>query len=135
MEFTKASILKRIGAAVVDGVIAGAASMIPVVGWLVAIAYSLAKDGIFEGASIGKKLLKLKVKTMDGGQADYVVSAKRNAIFAIPNVFMIIPLLGAVIAAPIALIIAVVETVFVFTNPLGRRMGDKFANSVVVDEE
>ena len=108
--------------------------MIPLVGWLVAMAYSLAKDGIFEGASIGKKIFKLKVKTMDGGQADYVVSAKRNAIFALPNILTIIPLLGHVIAAPVAIGVAVVETVFVFTDPLGRRLGDKFANSVVVEE-
>lgn len=134
MEFKKASLLKRFGAALVDGIISGAVSMIPVVGWLVAIAYSLAKDGIFEGASIGKKLLQLKVKTMDGRQADYMVSVKRNLIFALPNIFMIIPLLGVVFAAPLGLIIAVVETVLVLTDPLGRRLGDKFADSVVVEE-
>lgn len=135
MDFEKAGYGKRFIAALVDGIITGVVSLIPTVGWVVAVAYSLAKDGLFEGASIGKKLMKLKVRTLDGGQADYMVSVKRNAIFAIPNVFMIIPVLGFLLAGPVGLAIAIVETFFVFTDPLGRRIGDKFAGSVVVEEE
>lgn len=135
MEFKKANLLKRFGAGLIDGIISGLLGMVPLVGWLAAIAYSLAKDGLFEGASLGKKLLNLKVKTLEGEQGDYLVSSKRNLIFAIPSLFMIIPLLGMVIATPVALVIGIIEAIFIITDPLGRRLGDKFANSVVIEEE
>lgn len=135
MEFKKANLLKRFGAGLIDGIISGLLGMVPLVGWLAAIAYSLAKDGLFEGASVGKKLLKLKVKTLEGEQGDYLISSKRNLIFAIPSLFTIIPLLGMVIAVPVALAIGIIEAIFVITDPLGRRLGDKFANSVVIEEE
>jgi uncharacterized RDD family membrane protein YckC len=74
--------------------------------------YILLRDGI-GGRSIGKKLMGLKV--VEGGKpCSYVGSIKRN-------ITLIIPILGFV------------EMIMPFIDPEGKRFGDKFADTQVVD--
>ena len=133
LEQPKADVMTRFLAALIDGVLSGAISMIiPVVGAIISTAYLLIKDGLFEGQSLGKKLMKLQVITTSGEKADFATSARRNVIFAIPSIIMIIPILGWVIAPILALIILIIEVLKVVNEPQGRRLGDNWAGTQVI---
>ncbi len=132
----KVDVMTRFLAALIDGLLSSAVSaLIPVIGALISTAYLLIKDGLFEGQSLGKKLMKLRVVTMDGNKADFATSAKRNLIFAIPAIFMIIPIIGWVIAPILSLIVLIIEVVKVLNEPKGRRLGDTWADTQVIMAE
>jgi uncharacterized RDD family membrane protein YckC len=134
-DYAKADIGTRFIAAFIDGILQILVGMIPVIGGLIGAAYMLIKDGLFESQSLGKKLMKLQVVTLDGSKADYVVSAKRNAIFAVPSLISIIPLIGWIIGGLLSLVVAIVEIVKVLNDPKGRRMGDQWANTQVISQK
>jgi uncharacterized RDD family membrane protein YckC len=139
----KADLTKRFIAALIDGVIGGVVSFVPFVGGLAAAAYFLLRDGLdvdfMRNRSLGKKIMKLRPVTLDGGPLDLVASAKRNWMFALGGVITMllwIPILGWLLVFPVALValaLAVVELVLVLTDPLGRRFGDKMANTQVIE--
>jgi uncharacterized RDD family membrane protein YckC len=135
----KADIGKRIVAAIIDGVLVGVVSWIPILGGLIGAAYFLLRDGFefdfMDHRSLGKKLMKLRPVLLDGGKVDLVVSIKRNWILAIPSVLMIIPVFGWIAAPFIGLAIGIIEFVLVITDPEGRRMGDKIAGTKVIEVE
>ncbi len=135
-EHPKVDLMSRFLAALIDGVLSSVVSMvIPVLGGILATVYMLGKDGLFDGRSVGKKVLNIQVVTETGQPADYTVSAKRNAIFAVPYVIMIIPVLGWAIAPIVGLSLAIIETVLVFSDTKGRRLGDKWAGTQVIKSE
>lgn len=84
---------------------------------LVAPAYLLLRDGIFPkfpGQGLGKKALKIMVVNAETGEPiKWLDSVKRQ-------IFMLIP------------IVNIVEIILLFTDPDGRRLGDKVANTIVV---
>lgn len=139
----KADLAKRFIAALIDGLLAGVVSLVPLVGGLVAAAYILLRDGLeldfMDRRSIGKKLLGLRPVRLDGQPMDVMTSVKRNlpfAIGALGAVFMIIPILGwivAILLGLVAMVVAVLEMIFVFTDAAGRRMGDKLAGTQVTE--
>ena len=87
---------------------------------LAAPAYFLLRDGIFKqfrGQSLGKKVLKIVVVNVDTKQPiDWLGSLKRQ-------IFMAIPILNFV------------ECILLLTDPDGRRLGDKIADTMVVKAE
>ena len=139
----KADLAKRFIAALIDGLLAGVVSLVPLVGGLVAAAYILLRDGLeldfMDRRSIGKKLLGLRPVRLGGQPMDVMTSVKRNlpfAIGALGAVFMIIPILGwivAILLGLVAMVVAVLEMIFVFTDAAGRRMGDKLAGTQVTE--
>ena len=153
----KADNTKRIIAAIIDGIIAAfllfvlnltIGLAIPFIGGLLAglagAAYIGLKDALpidgLDGASPGKKLLKLKTVTNDGANCDYETSIKRNLPFAAPYLFMallgLIPILGAIISLllwPFVIVIYIVELIFVLNKPMGQRWGDSFAGTQVIE--
>ncbi len=133
----KADLGKRFVAAIIDGVIAGVVGVIPVVGGLVGAAYMLLRDGLdldfMKGRSIGKTVMKLRLIRMDGQPMDIGTSVKRNIPFAIGPLIMVIPVLGWIIGPIVAMIIGLIEAILVLTDGDGRRMGDKLAETMVVD--
>jgi len=132
-DFPKASLGKRVVAAIIDGLIGGLISLVPVVGAVVGFAYMLLKDGLLDGASPGKKALGLRVVAVDSGAgATYGDSLKRNLIFAIPNLITIVPVLGVMIAPVLALLVYLVELYIAGMDPRGRRYGDHIARTQVV---
>jgi uncharacterized RDD family membrane protein YckC len=136
LEHPKADIGTRLIAALIDGALSSVVSMlIPVLGAIVATVYMFGKDGLFDGRSVGKKVMKLQVMTESGAPATYADSAKRNAIFALPYVLMIIPVLGWVVAHFIGLAIVIVELVLLISDPKGKRIGDKWAGTQVIKAE
>jgi uncharacterized RDD family membrane protein YckC len=135
----KADLVKRFIAALIDNVLAALVGAIPVVGGIVGAAYILLKDGLdlefMDKRSIGKKLMKLRPVRLDGGTMDITTSVQRNWPLAIGSILSIIPILGWIIAVPVALVIGVIELVLVLTDPEGRRLGDKLAGTKVTEVE
>jgi uncharacterized RDD family membrane protein YckC len=139
----KADLTKRFIAALIDGLLAGGVSMVPVIGGIVGAAYILLRDGLtidfMDRRSIGKKLLKLRPVRADGQPMDPEASIKRNitlCIGAVGAIFWVIPILGWIIAillGLVGLVVAVIEMVLVLTDQQGMRMGDKLAGTRVIE--
>lgn len=138
----KADIGKRFIAAIIDAVIAVFVGFIPFVGGLIATAYWLVRDGLdvefMDHRSLGKKIMKLRPVTLDGAPVDIMTSMKRNWMFALGGVAQLFAytIIGLVIAVPLALlvfVIAIVEIVLVLADSEGRRLGDKIANTKVIE--
>ncbi|MCG6963533.1 MAG: RDD family protein [Acidobacteria bacterium] len=135
----KADLGKRFVGILIDGVLAMIVGFIPVVGGLIGAAYMLVRDGLeidfMDRRSLGKKLVKLRPVRLDGQPMDITASVKRNIPFAIGPLIMVIPVLGWVIGPVVALIIGIIEVILVVTDDEGRRMGDKFAETKVIEVE
>ena len=142
---TKADLGKRFVAAIIDAVIGVMIGLIPAIGGLAAAAYWLVRDGLeFEfmyRRSVGKHVMKLRPVTLDGSPMDITASAKRNWMFALGGVVQLlwwIPFIGWLFVVPVALAafaIGVIELFLVITDPEGRRLGDKIANTKVIEAE
>lgn len=139
----KADLGKRFIAAIIDGLLAAGVSFIPVVGGIIGGLYVLLRDGLdlefMDRRSIGKKLMKLRPIRLNGQPMDPMSSVKRNlplAVSEVGSVFLVIPILGWIVAiffGLIGLVIGIIELILVLTDPEGRRMGDKLAGTKVVE--
>lgn len=141
----KADLAKRFLAALIDGLMCAVVSLVPILGPLVGVVYMLVRDGLevdfMKQRSIGKQVMKLRPVRLDGQPMDLATSVKRNFFFVLGLLglpFMIIPILGwaiAMVLGVVQLVIAIIEVVLVLTDAEGRRMGDKFAGTRVVESE
>lgn len=139
----KADLGKRFLAALIDGVLCAVVSMVPILGGLAAAVYVAVRDGLevdfMKRRSIGKQVMKVRAVRLDGQPMDIATSVKRNVPFVLCFLglpLLVIPFLGWAIVAllgVVQLVISVIEIVLVLTDPEGRRMGDKFAGTKVVD--
>jgi uncharacterized RDD family membrane protein YckC len=139
----KADLTKRFIAGVIDAVIAVLIGLIPIIGGLIAAAYWLVRDGLeldfMDGRSVGKRLVKLRPVRLDGSKMDIQTSIRRNWMFALGGVvqlLLFIPILGWLLVIPVglaALGLGIVEIVLVLTDAEGRRLGDKMAETRVVE--
>lgn len=138
----KADLGKRFIAAIIDAVIAVVIGFIPIIGGLIATAYWLVRDGLdvdfMDHRSLGKKVMKLRPVTLDGAPVDIMTSMKRNWMFALGGVAQLLAftIIGLLIAIPLAMavfVIGIVEVVLVLTDSEGRRLGDKFAKTKVIE--
>ncbi len=141
----KADLGKRFIAVIIDGAIAAAVGLIPVVGGIIGIVYILTRDGFeydfMKYRSIGKQLMKLRPVIVDGGQMSIMISVRRNwtlmfgslaqGLIFIPIIgWLLIPIVGIVGA-----ILGIVEIVLVLTNDEGRRWGDRLAGTKVIESQ
>tara|TARA_Y100001970_G_C14256653_1_gene875985 strand:+ start:6810 stop:7190 length:381 start_codon:yes stop_codon:yes gene_type:complete len=115
-EYQLAPILSRWIAAMIDGFIAGliAATM---VGIPVAIIYHIFRDSFpyTNYQSIGKKAMGIKLISLNKGQQMTIVGLKRH-------VHTILPLF------------AIIDGIILLSSPDSRRLGDKWAETIVVVE-
>ena len=124
----KADLTTRAVAGFVDLLlIIGLARLPDVLGFLSAAGYLLVRDGLFDGRSVGKKLIGLSVAAEDG-PADYRASIIRNAPLAAAYVLFLIPYAGWVVG-PLAL---GVECLIALGDDQGMRAGDLLARTRVV---
>jgi uncharacterized RDD family membrane protein YckC len=128
----KASILNRSIAKIIDFIIiAILIEAIPKIGYLAGLLYLLIGDGLFEGKSIGKRLLGLKVVLHEGGGAcTFSASAIRNLILVVGYVLMLIPLIGFIFP----LVIIFLEGILMIGSDRGLRFGDELAKTQVIEE-
>lgn len=127
----KASSLLRVLAKLVDFIIIAAAiKTVPQVGYFAGLVYLLISDGLFDGRSLGKKIIRLKVISPETGTpAGFRDSMVRNITFAFSLLLYKIPLLGWFFA----LLIFVLEFLLMLGNEKGLRLGDNLANTEVVE--
>lgn len=110
----------RFVAALIDGLLVGAVQFVPILGWIVGLAYQLTKDALpfLDGQSLGKKVMKIRVVTYDTQQP--ITEDYGKAVVRV--VSLIIPIFG------------IVDAIMVLVDPERRRFGDKWANTKVIKE-
>ena len=139
----KADLTKRAIAAIIDGAVASVIGLIPVIGGLIGLAYILLRDGFeydfMDYRSVGKKIMKLRPVRSDGRPMDLSTSFRRNwpLVFgSLVQALIYIPIIGWLLIPIVALIglaLGIAEIVLVFTNPEGKRWGDRLAETKVVE--
>jgi len=116
-----ASKWKRLVAIVIDSVIAGVMGFAPFIGFILPFAYMLLKDGMcisgLKNRSIGKLAMGLKVVDLSG------VTEKQSPLDSLKrNILLAIPLMG------------LIEGVVVLIDEKGQRLGDRIAQTLVVED-
>ncbi len=127
----RAGLLLRAAAKILDFIlIAAVIEIIPRAGFLAGLAYLLLGDGLFDGRSLGKKLIRLKVVSIEALQpCTFRESLLRNSTFGLGYVLWIVPWIGW-IALPV---IAAVEFILILGNKESRRLGDEIARTTVIE--
>ena len=133
-ETQKASVLKRVLARMVDGLVAWALALVlPPVGILVGLMYLAVADGVQKGQSLGKMVFGLEVVTSDGAPCDLKSSIYRNIPFELALLFLAVPLLGWILLIIAGLPILLVELWLVIADHNGSRLGDRIAGTTVIE--
>ncbi len=129
-EFIRAGLLLRVISKLLDFIIiAAVAEIIPRAGFFAGLAYLLIGDGLFQGQSLGKKLIGLRVVSIDTErQCSFRDSILRNSIFGIGYMLYKIPFLGWVFI----LIILIFEFIILLGSKEKMRLGDEIAKTIVV---
>jgi uncharacterized RDD family membrane protein YckC len=139
-ELTAASFFNRFIARTVDLIIVVALyEIIPSIGYFAGLIYLVIADGLFEGRSVGKKLIGLKVVLENDSECGYKESIFRNSPFAVGfilcGIFGAVPLIGWLISFVIIVVILAFESLVIIGSDNGKRLGDEIANTQVVEEE
>jgi len=142
----KADPVKRVIAFIIDSVVSMIVGFIPLVGGIIGALYMLLRDALpieaLEYKSIGKKLLNLSVVNTANPSAkvDYAASAKRNWMFALGPIMLFlifIPIVGWILDILIGIavfVLVVIEIIKIFADENGIRLGDKMADTMVVEK-
>lgn len=127
----KAGLLLRVIAKLLDFIIiATTIKAVPQVGYFAGLVYLLIGDGLFDGRSIGKKIIRLRVISHKAGiPGTFRDSIVRNITFAFSLILYKIPLLGCFFMLSVLL----VEFLLMLGNDEGMRLGDNLANTKVVE--
>ncbi|MBF0557776.1 MAG: RDD family protein [Nitrospirae bacterium] len=111
-------------------IIATAIKAVPQVGYFAGLVYLLISDGLFDGRSLGKKVMRLRVISQEAGTpGTFRDSIVRNITFAFSLILYKIPLLGWFFV----LLALVLEFLLMLGNDEGMRLGDDLANTRVVE--
>ena len=133
-DMKKASVLKRILARLVDGLVAWAfALVLPPLGILVGLLYLAVADGVQKGQSLGKMVFGLEVVTSDGSPCDLKASIYRNIPFELALLFAAVPLLGWILLIIAGISILLIELWLVIADHNGSRLGDRIAGTTVIE--
>lgn len=127
----KASLLLRVIAKLVDFIlIAAVITMLPQVGHLAGLVYLLIGDGLFDGRSVGKRIIRLRVVSLPTGRgSSFKESVVRNITLFFPLLLYNIPLLGWIFAV----VVLALEFLLMLGNGDGMRLGDDLAQTKVVE--
>lgn len=127
----KAGLLLRTASKLLDFIIIAAVmELIPNAGYYAGLAYILLGDGFFDGRSLGKKLLKLKVVSINNNApCTFRESILRNSTFALGLGLTILPWIGWLFLIGIIIL----EFILVLGSTDGKRLGDEFANTMVIE--
>ena len=130
-ELRRAGLLLRIAAKVLDFIlIAAVIEIIPRAGFFAGLAYLLLSDALFDGRSLGKRLVRLQVISSETRQpCSFRDSILRNSTFGLGYLLSLIPWIGWLFIA----IVAAGEFVLVLGSEEGRRLGDELAKTTVIE--
>jgi len=132
-EFKRAGLLVRTVAKILDFIIiAAAVEVVPRAGFFAGLSYLLIGDGLFDGRSLGKKLMGIKVVSADTyTQCSFRDSILRNSILGIGYLLYNYNILW------FGWIFIVIVSVFEFIILLGSknemRLGDEIARTIVIE--
>jgi uncharacterized RDD family membrane protein YckC len=104
-------------------------------GILAALCYLLFRDSLrfLNYQSVGKRIMKLKViKENDKTKISLLGSLKRNFIF-LPNLLSVLGWSIYGIGA-VTIILAMIEIYLLYTSTDNQRLGDQFANTIVIEK-
>jgi hypothetical protein len=134
-EFPKASLWLRGAARLTDSLLAYALfKAAGPAGALLALLYLLFGDGMFAGQSIGKKIFGVKAMFLPLRQgARHRDSFLRNAPFGFVVILSMLPDISRWAFWVGFGIVGALETLQVFRDPAGLRMGDTWAQTQVID--
>ena len=142
MEYPKADLFPRFLAALIDGVIGWIFVVIPFIGGIICCLYLLFKDGLmyrvtgdemWKNKSIGKKLMNLEIKNQTDSNIDLALSARRNIPLTIGSIIAIIPIIGWILGGLVGFIFAAIELIMLLIDDKGRRLGDRWAKTQVIE--
>jgi uncharacterized RDD family membrane protein YckC len=130
-EFKRAGLLLRTVAKILDFIIiAAAVEVIPKAGFFAGIAYLLIGDGFFDGRSLGKKLIGLKVVSADTNTpCTFRDSILRNSIFGLGFLFYKMLWFGWIFIV----LISIFEFIILLGSRDGMRFGDEIAKTIVIE--
>lgn len=130
-ESRKASLLVRVFAKVLDFIlIAAMAEVVPRAGFYAGLSYLLISDGLFNGRSVGKRLMNLRVVSAETGEpCSMKGSILRNAPLAAGLLLYKLPLIGWIFPA----LISALEFLVMLGSKDGMRLGDEFAKTIVME--
>jgi uncharacterized RDD family membrane protein YckC len=133
--YPKAALLPRAIGRIADSVVALALSAIAgEAGVIAGFTYLLVADAIHNGQSVGKRIAGIKVMHIPTRSAANVVqSVIRNSPFALAFAFYAVPLAGWFLLLVVGLPLLAFEGYMVYSDHLGIRIGDVFADTQVVD--
>jgi hypothetical protein len=143
-DLQKADHLDRVVARAIDFIIVVALlEIIPKLGFFAGLAYLLIADGLFEGRSIGKMLIGIRVVSYNSMEnviaCGFKESIFRNLPFAVAyilfGILKGIPLLGWILSFAIIIVIPVFEFLVMTGSELGMRFGDEVARTRVVEDK
>lgn len=102
-------------------------------GLILGIIYIAVSDSLYDGQSIGKRLMGFSVISLiDGNYCSFRQSLTRNIPFIVPLIFMTIPYRGWIFAAVFALPLVAMEIYFLFRQDTTLRLGDILADTTVI---
>jgi len=132
-EQRSAGLLLRTAAKILDFIlIAAVMEIIPRAGFYAGLAYILLGDGFFDGRSIGKKLIRIKVVSAStNGPCTFRDSILRNSTLAAGYIFWLIPWIGWIVL----FLVSVLEFTLILGSKDGMRLGDEIARTVVIETQ
>ncbi|HKL89530.1 MAG TPA: RDD family protein [Salinibacter sp.] len=133
--------LTRFLALLIDSIVAGVLSSIPMIGGLLGAGYFVVRDGLelefMHERSLGKHLMDLHVHRLDGRPMDIETSVRRNWMWGLGPVASAVaafPLFGGFFSAAVGVLglaVGLYEAYRVLTRDDGRRWGDELADTQV----
>lgn len=109
------------------------------VGALVGFFYSLVADGLpfrpFQGQSIGKKLLRIRVVSQGEGVAGLKASVIRNIPVGLVTLLMVVPFWGWILSFLVGIPLGLIELSLIARAKERQRLGDVMAETLVVRAE
>jgi uncharacterized RDD family membrane protein YckC len=130
-EFKRAGLLLRTVAKILDFIIIAAVlEVVPTAGFFAGLAYLLIGDGLFDGRSLGKKLIGLRVVSADTNTpCTFRESILRNSTLGIGFLFYKVLWLGWILI----ILISIIEFIILLGSKDGKRFGDEIAKTVVIE--
>lgn len=130
-EFKRAGLLNRTVAKILDFIlIAAAVEVVPKAGFFAGLVYLLIGDGLFDGRSVGKKLIGIRVVSADiHSPCTFKDSILRNSTFGIGYLLSKILWIGWLFIA----IVALFEFILLIGSKDRKRLGDEIAKTIVIE--
>jgi len=130
-EVKRAGLLLRVFAKVLDFIlIAAVAEIVPKAGFYAGVAYLLISDGLFDGRSIGKMLIGLRVVSANGNEpCSMRESIMRNSPLGAGLLLYKLPWIGWIFLV----FISAVEFLILLGSKNSMRLGDELAGTMVIE--